>query len=267
MHATGCYYRDLLRDELDRRTRKNPRYSLRAFARSLEIDATALWRVLTGRRHLTQKSASQLADKLGCDAEGRRMFLASVAREREQEKLKDVDGATAAAARDPILNLAAEQFAVIAEWHHYAILELTYVDGCKDDPDWLARTLNITPAEARAALDRLLKIGLLEEKDGRLIKTQCHIHAVDPKITNDALKLHQRQLLTKAGASLADDDPERRAFTTMILPADPIRLATARRMMEEFAWHLCRHLSDGQRTDVYALNVALFPLTTPETES
>ncbi len=259
------YWRDVLRSELERRSRKNPRYSLRAFAKSLEVDAAALWRVLSGRRALSLVTARTIADKLGFGAEAKKLFLASVAKEREGKKLEAVTpGATTPSAATA---LPEALFDAIGDWEHFAILEMSYLGdgtGVEDDPDFIARRLGVTPAVARTALERLLFAGLLEAHGGKLRKKERELHVPAPRLPGAALRRHQTQLLEKARAAVDGEKAARRAYTTLILPTDPRRLETARRMIEDFAWQLCRHLSDGARTDVYALTIGLCPLTQPE---
>jgi hypothetical protein len=75
--------------ELDRRRARNPRYSLRAFARQLGTDHTALARLLHSHRRLTPARARSLGARLGlapaeideaCRIEGARLLAALVAR-------------------------------------------------------------------------------------------------------------------------------------------------------------------------------------------
>lgn len=61
-------FRRLLQTEFDRRRSANRRYSLRAFARSLAIDHSALSQILRGKRRLTARSVRALGPKLSLDA-------------------------------------------------------------------------------------------------------------------------------------------------------------------------------------------------------
>ena len=61
-------FRLLLQTEFDRRRSANRRYSLRAFARSLSIDHSALSQILRGKRRLTARSVRALGPKLALDA-------------------------------------------------------------------------------------------------------------------------------------------------------------------------------------------------------
>ena len=58
--------------------------------------------------------------------------------------------------------LAQDTANLISDWHHYAILELVHVRDFKPDSRWLARVLGISVDEVNVALQRLLRLGLLE---------------------------------------------------------------------------------------------------------
>lgn len=53
--------RAILQDELLRRRRANPRYSLRAFARSVKVEHSTLSQLLRGKRTMTWRSIQQIA--------------------------------------------------------------------------------------------------------------------------------------------------------------------------------------------------------------
>jgi plasmid maintenance system antidote protein VapI len=58
-------FRSFLQNELDKRCKKNPRFSLRAFARTLEVEPSALSKILHGKRALTPKMLMRMANQLG----------------------------------------------------------------------------------------------------------------------------------------------------------------------------------------------------------
>ena len=71
-------FREHLQAELLKRTKMNPRYSQRAFARFLSIQPDYLSKLLIGRRPITAKTISRLGAKLGlAPSEGSRTLLAS----------------------------------------------------------------------------------------------------------------------------------------------------------------------------------------------
>ncbi len=72
------FYREYLRRELQRRAENNPRYSLRAFASALEINAGTLSRILSGKQVISRNLAKKLAEMLELGSQEHEQFLYSV---------------------------------------------------------------------------------------------------------------------------------------------------------------------------------------------
>jgi transcriptional regulator with XRE-family HTH domain len=53
-------FREVLHDELTRRRARNPRYSLRAFARALSLDHSSLSQLLRGKRRVTTRAIRRI---------------------------------------------------------------------------------------------------------------------------------------------------------------------------------------------------------------
>ena len=147
-------FRLFLQSELGRRCTKNSQYSLRAFAKYLGVDHASLSQLLRGKRALTARMILKLGTRLGLD---RPAVDGYVAREA-------IWGSNSEDAPSLIemRRLADDTSAVISEWHHYAILELTRLQHFKPDSRWIARVLGIEADLVNLALSRLLRLGLLE---------------------------------------------------------------------------------------------------------
>ncbi len=57
-------FRQFLEDELARRSQNYPRYSLRAFARHLEVDSSFLSKILNGKRTVTMRTIRMFGERL-----------------------------------------------------------------------------------------------------------------------------------------------------------------------------------------------------------
>lgn len=84
-------YRAVLKAELSRRKVKNPRYSLRAFARDLDLDSSGIHRVLLGKTGLSLKAASQIAGRLQMPSLNAKQFMDSVAMEQITHAVQETD--------------------------------------------------------------------------------------------------------------------------------------------------------------------------------
>ena len=76
-----------LNEELERRKKRNPHYSLRAFALFLRLDPGSLSRILTEKNELSLVRCTRISDRLALTEENRRLFMASVAADRTQRTL------------------------------------------------------------------------------------------------------------------------------------------------------------------------------------
>lgn len=68
----------LLRAELHERQKRNPRYSLRAFAHFLEIHPSAVSRILSGKQELSASACEGILGKLALTPDREREFINSV---------------------------------------------------------------------------------------------------------------------------------------------------------------------------------------------
>ena len=82
-------YRAILVRELESRVKRNNRYSLRAFARSLQVDPSDLSRILGGKGRVSPKMAQRLVKELGLEPKDAQSFIESVLNER-MELMKHV---------------------------------------------------------------------------------------------------------------------------------------------------------------------------------
>lgn len=78
-------YARLLDLELERRLERNPRYSLRGFAKSLGMHPSTLGRILAGKQTPSTKACAQLVAKLKLDEAERHAFLESVVAAKARE--------------------------------------------------------------------------------------------------------------------------------------------------------------------------------------
>lgn len=254
-------YRQQLKEELARRCERNSRYSVRAFARALDLSPGALSQILAGKRLPSYQLGQRILSHLDFAPESEESFLRSLAQAHREHGLKRLPREfrrerPAGAIRE----LSVDLFRIIGDWHHYAILELTFVEEFVGEPAWIARQLGISTTEAKLALDRLLELGFLEERDGRLAKSFGTHTTADKHLTTPALRRHQRQVLEKAIHSLENDPISMRNMSSMTMAVDPERLPEAKRRIEAFTQELCEFLEGGRRRQVYELGICLYPL-------
>jgi uncharacterized protein (TIGR02147 family) len=253
---------NMLREALLERQRKNPAFSLRAFAHKLKMSPSAVSEVLAGKRRISEKLAERIMMGLMLTPEE------SIKIKQLFNKEREIQGATVEKKKSSrYLRLSADHFHIVADWFHFAILSLFDTKNYKDEPTWIAKKLKIRESDADAALDRMVRLGLLQQDNsGKLTPTSAHLESPDD-VVNLALRKAHHQNLELAARSLEEDAVEVRDITSMTMAIDRKKLPEAKRMIREFQDKLAALLESGDRQDVYKLNVHLFPLSTLEEES
>jgi uncharacterized protein (TIGR02147 family) len=239
-------FRLWLQKQFTERCKKNARYSLRAFAKSLELDASTLSQILSGKRKLSAKGTRSICEKLS-------------ATPKELQRFGVID--RIAYADEDFLQVSTDTFAVISEWYHYAILELTYVSGFKADAKWIAKKLSISVEEAKAACERLKRLGLLLEENGSLIKSSQRLTNDGSVNTSGAHKELQKQVITKALDAIDECATKDKDITSMTMAIDVANLDKARSLIRKFRRDLCELLENGEQTQVYNLGIQLYPVS------
>lgn len=253
----GGAFRDYMLRELAARCKRNPKYSLRAFAKALEMDPSTLAKLLNGKRPLGRRAITGIGTKLGLRPLELDQFVSPSRTAARPE------------GDDDYKRIAEDAFEIIADWYHYAILEIMTVEDFRPDPKWIARSLGLSLAETRSALSRLMRAGILEvTADGEWHdRSGGKTSSVPlPNVTSTAAKEHERQVLNLALRALDETPPTARDQTSMTLGIDRTKLPEARQIIKNFrrdlAALLCR---SGKRTDVYHLSVSLYPVSRSST--
>jgi uncharacterized protein (TIGR02147 family) len=229
---------------------KNPAYSLRSFAKRLAVSPSALSEILNGKRRVSAKLANRLADKLALPPEQRQELLAQLQ-----------PGATAKPSPS-FVELDVDQFAVMSEWYHFAILSLMETKDFVSDSAWIAARLNIKVRDAAGAVERLIRLGMVKKgRGGKLALTQARFSTSDG-VRNLSLQRYHAANLLLAQASLETDPVAERDFCATTMAIDPARLPEAKKMIRDFQDKMMDFLeAPGKQTEVYNLCMQLFPLS------
>jgi len=144
----------VLRAELTRRCARNSSYSLRAFARALDVDHATLSQILRGKRALTRETILQLGQRLGLEASRLEAFV------RDAEAVRD---------GPPAYSPSLDASTIVGDPLHHQLLALTHAEDFRGESAFLAQVLDTTPDAVNVVLQRLLRFGLLRLAEGKWV--------------------------------------------------------------------------------------------------
>jgi len=265
MQAT--FYKNYLLGIFHQRRKKNPAYSLRAYARDLNIGHTSLSGLLNGTRFLSFKRSFQIAENLHLSKELQYLFIHSILQEKIQLGHQKIEKdfypylpTTPGDKTATTFKIQSNQYQLFSEWYYFAILELTEIDHFKTNTEWIAKKLNITIKECQSAIDLLFQLDLLKEFNGKWEKTSKHFTGPDKDKTNQALKKRQKSILQKSIESIDKDPIDERSHNAMTFAINRDKLPQAKQEIRNFLFKMSDLLEVEKKDELYELQVSLFPL-------
>lgn len=244
-------YIEYLKSELERRLGQNSSYSLRAFARDLQISPGNLSEIVKGKRPLSKKNAQKIAGSLGLNPIEEEAFLAlpqeSKKAHNEIKERKEID---------------LEYFKLLENWYHFAILNLLETKPKPLSAEQIAKRLGIKVIEAKLALDRLVHIGLVLYDQNNQWTCVDDFVETPTDIPSMAIKRYHQQILNKAIAALIEQSPEEREISGIGMAIDSKNLKAIKKDIDEFQNQLIEKYSGvGNPDEVYQFETALFKLS------
>ncbi len=257
-------YRQILRRELDRRRKKNANYSLRSFARDLNMSASQLSEVLRQKQGLSFKKAHELAQRLSLSPREREAFpyLVQMQDGRTLTQKSAAKSRWLQLSRGPDYQLLKDDvFCWISDWYHLALMELITIDGCRSDVAWLARALGIKRTLVEEALMRLQRLNLIgRDETGKWILLAKNNTTADD-IPSAAVQKFHLQISQHFQNALAQQSVEEREVETFVMAIDKNQLPELKQRLRRMTDELIAFVNQMEKKDtVYALSIQLFRL-------
>ncbi len=255
MEAQQAFYISKLKESLMARQTVNPQYSLRAFARDLDIDSSTLSQIINGKRSIPVKNTSSIASKLNLNDRDFTLFLEST---KNSESIIDKIKISPV---DQRFMLDESFYKVIAEWEHYALLDLFELDDFENSVDYIMKKLDLTESRTETVIQNLITCGLLARNaKGELSKSHSDVRTTEDregKALNDA---HLEELEI-AREKLQTIDKSLRDFSSSTFAIDMSKMVEAKTIIREFRQKMAALLKNGKKTEVYMLTIQFFPLS------
>ena len=251
-----------LTEVFDKKKGLRPQYSLRAFARDCGMSPSQMSEVLAGKAGISIQAASLLAERLGLAALQKKKLFDLVDSEfsRNQQTKKKATQRVLEKKFD-VTALPLDDFRYMCDWQSVALLEALKIPNVDVDPTELARSLNITPAEVSAAIERLVRLKVLSfVEQGKPKLSESHATSTD--IPSAAIRKFHAEVIKKSLLSLETVPPDKRDFHTFVFSSREERLPEIKQSLLSFIERFSEEFSSSDEDDmIFGLGIQLSPLS------
>ncbi len=249
------FYLAKLRQDLSKRQRTNPSYSLRAYARDLGIPASTMSQVLLGNRPLPFKNFDQVISGIRLNSRERTLFFDSLG--KKHLKLDQIQVPT----KDSRFILDETHHQIIAEWEHYAVLMLFDCDGFERTESSVVKRLGITPLRAQVVIQNLINAGMLTQDASKKLNRCYPKFRTTEDVLSQALRASHRESLDMAQKKIESIEIELRDFSSMMIALDVEKIPEVKVAIREFRQKISSLLENGKRSEVYQIAIQFYPVT------
>lgn len=264
------FHLKLLKARLNEKTNKNPHYSLRAFARDLNLPPGALSEILHGKREIPSGKIDDICTKLDLSKEEKKEFVNSAILSRLNltniANIKKVQNKVLLKinqARDKDKQF--ENF--IKDWEYYAILNIIETQPYSlGSIDQISLRLGLKPFKTRKMIFELIEFKFLKINENDILEREIS----DIETTTDVkcetlIKAHQNLLkLSNAKLNLP---LTHRDFQAITFKMDKTKMPQAKKLIREFIENFSNYfeekmdINSDETKEVYQFNLQLYPLS------
>lgn len=241
--------RVLLLKHFQERKNRNPSYSLRAFARDLQVSAAALSQYLSRKRELSKTNKEKVVTRLQFSPAESLVFFEQRAKNKiEQNKAI----------------LSEDLFNIIGDWVSFAILSLAKIKNQAAQPEKISKRLGVETDSVVLALERLIRLKLISVKNNRLFRTQNALATTDD-VPSAAIRKYHFSLLQKAQDALQNEPIERRDISAMTFSASSKHMPEVKKILRATQNKIAKLTQTGDADEVFVIATQYFALTQSNT--
>lgn len=243
---------------------RRPRYSLRALSRDTKISSSYLSKIFRNLQAPSHAVLLSLSEKLALTKKQREeIFQSALYFSLPDEKSREIFLKNQTRKQVDSHELQPQHYNLLRSWINVAILDLSTCADFKSNTSWVAKRLGISEQEASKSIAELFLLGLLKNEEGNWKKAELDLELL-PKQSLAEVRSFHGQMIGKSLEHLKEEGEknyDRRLITGLTLAANMEHLNSVREKINELLRESWAEFSQGDCTEVYQLNVQLFPLT------
>ena len=260
---------ELLKDKFKIKKDSNPSFSIRAWANQLGLKSHGpLQQILAGKRSLPKKYIPMVSKSLGFDV-GESMYFETLvdfdkAKTQEQKELYFERLKHLRPKHKDISILELENFKFFENPLHSIFRTLMEREDFEYDSAWVKKILRykVTQSEVEDVIKRLIKLNLIEEKDGKVFKKYKTVqNKID--VPSRAVEIFHEKMSLFAAQEVSQQDVSQREFNSFSFNIDKNKMGMAKIRLREFAKEFIEEFEADTfgNQETYQFNLQLFSLS------
>lgn len=251
MEMTKAHYelKKVMQLRLAEMQAKNPQFSLRAFAKSLDIHAASLSEFFNDKRQFSPKLQKKIISQLNIAPDKKEHLLGLV--EKHSKTPENVER----------IQIDTDSYYLVKDSIYYSILCLIETKDFVEDYDWMAKRLKRDVKEVKEAIERLERVGYIKRlHDGKMTVGEAHLMTTDD-IANMSLRLRHAENLDAAKDALLNLSLDKRYFRFETLAIGMDQMPEFKKLAQDFFNGLVAISNKSDKSEVYEFCFNFFPRT------
>lgn len=254
---------EILKIHFKRKQEQNSAYSLRALARDLGVSPSFVSSLFQGKKKISKKIFFKLTASLEMDE----YAVASLqqALNKEASPFASTLGIATESSTVKFKPIGKKRaMTLLHKWYYIAVLDLITCKNAKSEISWISRKLGLLSSEVEEALEVLSKLELIKKHNEKWVKVVTKLRIPTVHSQSEIRDFH-RQMIEKALMELKfkhqQADFDRRLINGITLAINPQKIKKARQRINEALHEIAEELMDDDSTELYQINLQLFPLS------
>lgn len=246
---------------------KNPSYSLRAFAKKINISPGGLSQILNQQKKISLDRALNISRLLNLSERETSYFSRlvqadSIANQNSRIKWLDelnLDFSEFSTTR----NLEIDQFRLISDWYGLAILQWITHFPKRTSVSEIAEAFKIKVSDVSRSLERLCHLEIIEKSGADQFKILTDRIEVTSQIPSEVIQSYYRSLLPIIEHNISAQDSRERVIGAEVMAFDDSQIDEVRKLSDEFLISLQKlSMKSKNKKSVYQAFFNFFKLST-----
>lgn len=239
-------FRETLCQDYAESKKKNPKFSIRSYARFLGLPASTLSLVMRGKSLIRVQRAAKLVLKFKI-------------KQTEKNYLLNLMGMSLTSV--PRKDIGKTQYNLLTDWVYLAVLYFYELDITDKSPEHLAKRLCIPESKVKQVIKTLKENGLLQENAaGGLSISQEQLNTSDD-IPDELIRQHHKMNLNLSERVLDLLPVDKRDYTSYTFTTNSSQYATIKKEIRAFYEKISASMEHlPNKDEVYRISIQFHPL-------